>query len=48
MAAQLQASGSKKPVLVSTTPGEGHEFYTSTAEETAFLFDQLGVKFRAK
>lgn len=48
MAAQLQASGSKKPVLVSTTPGAGHEFYTSTAEETAFLFDQLGVKLRGK
>lgn len=48
MAAQLQASGSKKPALVSTTPGEGHEFYTSTPEETAFLFDQIGVKFRGK
>lgn len=45
MAAALQATGSKKPVLLTTVAHEGHDFYVPMADEVAFQFDQLGVKF---
>ncbi len=45
MAAALQATGTKKPVLLTTVANEGHDFYVPMADELAFQFDQLGVRF---
>jgi prolyl oligopeptidase len=45
MAAALQATGTKKPVLLTTVENEGHDFYVPMADEVAFQFAQLGVKF---
>ena len=51
MTARLQASGTKRPVLLRTTDVAGHGIGTALSERiaqqadvTAFLFDQLGVK----
>jgi prolyl oligopeptidase len=51
MTARLQASGTKRPVLLRTTDIAGHGIGTALSERiaqqadvTAFLFDQLGVK----
>jgi prolyl oligopeptidase len=51
MTARLQASGTKRPVLLRTTNSAGHGIGTALSERiaqqadvTAFLFDQLGVK----
>ncbi|MBV8843585.1 MAG: S9 family peptidase [Bryobacterales bacterium] len=51
MTARLQASGTKRPVLLRTTDAAGHGIGTALSERiaqqadvTAFLFDQLGVK----
>jgi prolyl oligopeptidase len=54
MAARLQAaSSSKRPVLLRTTAGSGHGLDSSLSERLAqeadvyaFLFDQLGVKYK--
>jgi prolyl oligopeptidase len=45
MAAALQATGTKKPVLLTTVENEGHDFYVPLADEVAFQFTQLGVRF---
>jgi len=51
MTARLQASGTKRPVLLRTTDNAGHGIGTALSERiaqradvTAFLFDQLSVK----
>ena len=51
MTARLQASGTKRPVLLRTTSAAGHGIGTALSERiaqqadvVAFLFDQLGVK----
>ena len=51
MTARLQASGTKRPVLLRTTNAAGHGIGTALSERiaqqadvTAFLFDQLGVR----
>jgi prolyl oligopeptidase len=52
MAARLQASGSKQPVLLWTGVNAGHnivqpgEELNRLADEYALLFDQLGVKYK--
>ena len=51
MTARLQASGTKRPVLLRTSSNSGHgigtalsEYIAEQADVQAFLFDQLGVK----
>ena len=51
MTARLQASGTKRPVLLRTTDAAGHGIGTALSERiaqqadvTAFLFEQLGVR----
>jgi prolyl oligopeptidase len=51
MTARLQASGTKRPVLLRTTDAAGHGIGTALSERiaqqadvTAFLADQLGVR----
>jgi prolyl oligopeptidase len=51
MTARLQASGTKRPVLLRTSGSSGHGIGTALSEriaeeadEYAFLFDQLGVR----
>ena len=51
MTARLQASGTKRPVLLRTSSNSGHgvgtalsEYLAEQADVQAFLFDQLGVK----
>jgi len=51
MTARLEASGTKRPVLLRTTNAAGHGIGTALSERiaqqadvTAFLFDQLGVR----
>ncbi len=51
MTARLQASGTKRPVLLRTTSSAGHGIGTALSEQIAeeadafaFLFDQLGVR----
>jgi prolyl oligopeptidase len=54
MTARLQAAtASKLPVLLRTNPNAGHGIGTALeyqisdrADELAFLFDQLGMKYR--
>lgn len=46
MAARLQASGTKNPVLMTTVPDSGHQASVMPWEEYAFLFDRLGMKVR--
>jgi prolyl oligopeptidase len=51
MTARLQASGTKRPILLRTSSNSGHgigtalsEYVAEEADVQAFLFDQLGVK----
>jgi len=51
MTARLQASGTKRPVLLRTSSTTGHGIGTALSEQIAqdadvfaFFFDQLGVK----
>jgi prolyl oligopeptidase len=44
MAAKLQSSGTKKPVLLTAYRNTGHDFASSAAKEFAFLFDQLRIE----
>jgi prolyl oligopeptidase len=53
-AAALQASGTKRPVLLRTSSKSGHghgssldETVALSADITAFLFDQLGLDWQA-
>lgn len=55
MTARLQATGTSLPVLLRTTANAGHGGDTSLSERIeqyvdvfAFLFDQLGVEYRAR
>ncbi|HEY2940798.1 MAG TPA: prolyl oligopeptidase family serine peptidase [Vicinamibacteria bacterium] len=53
MVARIQASGSRRPVLLRTSSGSGHGFGTALSERIAqtvdvdaFLFAQLGVQYQ--
>jgi prolyl oligopeptidase len=52
-AARLQASGSKRPILLWTAADAGHQLNASEATSSkadiyAFLFEQLGMKFKQR
>jgi hypothetical protein len=44
MAAKLQSVGSKRPILLTTYPDEGHNFGGSIFDEATFFFQELGMK----
>ena len=45
MVAVLQGSGSKKPIFLSVGINEGHNYFPTVLDETAFFFAQLNVKY---
>jgi prolyl oligopeptidase len=49
MAARLQACGSRRPVLLMTEEGNGHNVGSTRLDGDvfAFLFEQLGIEYRA-
>jgi prolyl oligopeptidase PreP (S9A serine peptidase family) len=46
MAARLQAAGSDKPVLLTTEPKVGHNYWWPAEKNFAFYFAHLGIEYQ--